>query len=77
MPKNASPRTRAAVTDRCTQIADVVVPEYRGGRRSYGCTGGVAKRWQAAWDGACLALGHDPDVPPKRGVRPPKRRVAR
>ena len=45
---------------RCTQIADRVVPEYRAGRKSYSCTGGVAKRWQAAWDGACIALGYDP-----------------
>jgi len=50
-----------ALTARCTQIADAVVPEYRGGRRSYSCTGRVAKRWQAAWNGACLALGRDPD----------------
>jgi hypothetical protein len=44
----------------CTQIADEVVPEYRGGKRSYSCTGRVAKRWQAAWDGTCVALGHEP-----------------
>lgn len=50
----------AAIAARCTQIADEVVPEYRGGRSSYSCTGRVAKRWQAAWDGACVALGHDP-----------------
>lgn len=45
-----------AIDKRCTQIADVVVPAYRDGRRSYSCTGTVAKRWQAAWDGACAAL---------------------
>jgi hypothetical protein len=44
----------------CTQIADRVVPEYRARNKSYSCTGGVAKRWQAAWDGACIALGNDP-----------------
>lgn len=44
----------------CTKIADEVVPEYRTGRRDYSCTGHVAKRWQAAWDGACIALGHTP-----------------
>jgi hypothetical protein len=44
---------------RCTQIADAVVPEYRGGKRSYSCTGTVAKRWQAAWDGAAHALRGD------------------
>ena len=44
---------------RCAEIADQVVPEYRGGKpRS--CTGHYAKRWQAAWDGACVALGGDP-----------------
>jgi hypothetical protein len=49
-----------AIATRCTLIADQVVPEYRGGERSYSCTGRVAKRWQAAWDGACVALGGDP-----------------
>lgn len=47
------------ITERCTQIADAVVPEYRG-KRSYSCTGRVAQRWQAAWDGACIALGREP-----------------
>lgn len=46
---------------RCTQIADMVVPEYRAGRKSYSCIGSVAKRWQAAWDSACIALGYDPE----------------
>lgn len=47
------------LTGRCSKIADQVVPEYRGGKpRS--CTGHYAKRWQAAWDGACVALGGDP-----------------
>lgn len=48
---------------RCTEIADQVVPEYRrehSGGRYYSCTGHTAKRWQAAWDGACVALGRDP-----------------
>lgn len=49
-----------AITERCTQVADKIVPAYRGGERSYSCTGIVAKRWQAAWDAACIALGHDP-----------------
>jgi hypothetical protein len=53
--------TSNAITKRCTQIADTVVPEYRAGKRSYSCTGRVAKRWQAAWDGACIALGHAPE----------------
>jgi hypothetical protein len=38
------------------EIADRVVPEYRDGKRSYSCTGTVAKRWQAAYDGACIAF---------------------
>ena len=49
-----------AITVRCTQIADAVVPVYRDGKRSYSCTGRVAKQWQAAWDGACIALGREP-----------------
>ncbi len=46
--------------ERCTVIADQVVPEYRDGKRSYVCGGVVAKRWQAAWDAAYTALGGDP-----------------
>jgi len=42
----------------CTQVADMVVPQYRDGKKSYSCTGGVAKRWGAAFEGARLALGH-------------------
>jgi hypothetical protein len=49
-----------AIAVRCTQIADAVVPAYRCGKRGYSCTGRVAKQWQAAWDGACVALGRDP-----------------
>ncbi len=58
-------KSKTPVDERCTQIADVVVPEYRGGK-DYSCTGRVAKRWQAAWDGARLALGQDP-ADPRRG----------
>ena len=50
-----------AFADRCTQIADAIVPMYRDGKKSYSCTGVVAKRWQAAWDGACVALGRSPN----------------
>ena len=50
-----------AAMDRCTEIADQVEPRYRCGPRSYSCTGHVAKLWQAAWDGACVALGGNPD----------------
>ncbi|MGN5375849.1 hypothetical protein [Sphingomonas hankookensis] len=49
--------------NRCTDIADQVVPEYRDENQrqpGYSCTGVYGKRWQAAWDGACLALGGDP-----------------
>ena len=52
--------TPRALDKRCVEIADAVVPQYRSGERSYSCTGGMAKRWQAAFEGACLALGHDP-----------------
>lgn len=51
---------KAARARRCTEIADMVVPEYRSGVRAYSCTGLYAKRWQAAWDGACVTLGSDP-----------------
>lgn len=47
----------------CTEIADRVVPQYRDENQrqpGYSCTGIYAKRWQAAWDGACVALGGDP-----------------
>jgi endonuclease I len=44
---------------RCTEIADQVVPAYRYGKRSYSCSSWTAKRWQAAWDAACLAHGVD------------------
>jgi hypothetical protein len=48
------------IAARCTQIADAVVPQYRAEGKSYSCAGGVAKRWQAAWDGAAVALGRAP-----------------
>jgi hypothetical protein len=51
---------RDAFAARCTKIADEVVPEYRGSERDYSCTGRMARQWQAAWDGACRALGRDP-----------------
>lgn len=50
-----------SINRRCTEIADQVVPEYRNGSRAYSCCGTVAKRWQAAWDGACIALGGYPE----------------
>jgi hypothetical protein len=45
------------ISGRCAQIADTVVPSYRAGKKNYSCAGLVAKRWQAAWDGAWVALG--------------------
>jgi hypothetical protein len=45
---------------RCAQIADRLVPQYRDGGKNYSCHGGVARRWQAAFEGACIAFGHDP-----------------
>lgn len=51
------------VSTRCTEIADQVVPKYRNvDGPTYPCHGTVAKRWQAAWDGACIALGLDPET---------------
>jgi hypothetical protein len=52
--------SKSSIAARCTQVADAVVPQYRGGKKSYSCTGTVARHWQAAWDGACIALGGDP-----------------
>ena len=51
----------ADIASRCTAIADQAVPAYRNGKRSYSCTSHTAKRWQAAWDGACIALGGNPE----------------
>ena len=48
------------ISDQCTFYADRVVPDYRGGKRAHSCGSQMAHRWQAAWDGACLALGGDP-----------------
>ncbi len=47
----------------CTAIADQAVPFYRSppnGRMPFSCTSHTANRWQAAWDGACIALGGNP-----------------
>lgn len=52
--------TKQKLAARCVQIADTVVPQYRNEKRSYSCTGGMAKCWQAAYDGACIALGGNP-----------------
>lgn len=52
--------TKMEISKRATSIADEVVPQYRHGSRIYRCHGTTAARWQAAWDGACLALGGDP-----------------
>lgn len=50
---------RKTLSDRCTKIADQVVPRYR--QLPYpSCGGTIATQWQAAWDGACIALGGDP-----------------
>lgn len=57
----AASRTPAIdISVQCTLIADRVEPRYRSGLRPYCCGGHVAKLWQAAWDGACTALGGDP-----------------
>lgn len=47
------------LSSECRRIADRVVPEYFSG--SYSCGGVYAKRWQAAWDAACIALGGNPE----------------
>jgi hypothetical protein len=48
--------------EQCTAIADKVVPQYRNPPRGrmYSCSSHTASKWQAAWDGACIAMGGDP-----------------
>lgn len=46
--------------EKYTEIADRVVPEYRDYRSNYSCTGHVAKRWEAAWNAACIANSDEP-----------------
>lgn len=53
-----------ALDQRCTEIADKAVPAYRSGERHYACTGHIARKWEAAWNGACIALGGDPGAYP-------------
>lgn len=48
-----------SIEERCTAIADQVVPQYRKMGQKHSCSGHWAKRWQAAWDAACVALGGD------------------
>lgn len=49
------------ISRQCSAIADTVVPEYRPVKPPYpSCTSTTAKRRQAAWDAACIALGGDP-----------------
>lgn len=38
-------------------IADDVVPQYRGGVKSYGCGSWIGKMWGAAYEAALIALG--------------------
>ena len=51
------------INRRCVDIADQVVPEYRGRIPAPSCTGIYAKRWQAAYDGARIAIGEPADTP--------------
>lgn len=55
----------------CLAIADQVVPEYRTRRKdgsNFTCTGHTAKRWQAAYDAAYLALSSDSAQPAPRST---------
>ncbi|AOR76559.1 hypothetical protein [Novosphingobium resinovorum] len=56
------PAPAKSLVKRCTEIADKVVPKYRNPPkgRSYSCSSHTAKLWQAAWDGACVALNGNP-----------------
>ena len=61
--REAEVRYKQQRAERCTEIADRVVPQYRDDNQrqpGYSCTSHTAKRWQAAWDGAMVALGGDP-----------------
>lgn len=59
LPVWAEPAPRP-LEQRCIDIADQVVPEYRTQGRYHACGSHTAQRWQTAWDGACSALGGDP-----------------
>lgn len=48
------------LNERCSTIADQVVPRYRVQGPRASCSGHIAKKWGAAWDAACIALGGDP-----------------
>jgi hypothetical protein len=50
----------ATLEDRCRWIADAVVPGFRKVGPKASCSGPTGKRWQAAWDSACIALGGVP-----------------
>lgn len=52
---NTAPISRE-LNQRCCEIADRVVPQYRNGKRNYDCSGTIGKRWGAAFEGAMLAL---------------------
>ena len=56
-------RFPADIDARSLAIADQAVPQHRSekpGGGYYSCTGIYAKRWQAAYDAAQLALGGNP-----------------
>ena len=55
-PMTTIPAPPTCDEDRLLEIADQAVPEYRGGKRAYSCCGVYAKRWQAAYDAARIAL---------------------
>lgn len=48
-----------SINTRCCIIADAVVPEYRLSGKERSCTGHWAKRWDAAYYGAEMALKGD------------------
>jgi hypothetical protein len=51
---------KATLEERCARIADTVVPGFRTLRSGASCTSAAGKRWGAAWDAACIALGGVP-----------------
>lgn len=58
--RNPSPEARevGTISRACVAIADQVEPDFRG--KSKSCTSQSAKRWQAAYDGAHIAITGKP-----------------
>lgn len=49
-----------SISERAQELANQIVPEYQGKRHDF--DGHYAKRWDAAYEAAFLALGGEPSV---------------